>query len=182
MSIQNSPVVSLIHPVLFYRAQLSTPLIYFIFMRTCVFRIKYSQMPPIGKLDGSINTLKNCERLALSTNSIPALVNMSGCTNLKILSVGRNALKKISELESVAGTLEELWCSYNHISALDGINCCHNLTTLYISNNLIKDWSQLDKLVTTQHTLTCIYVYIYTYTHPYTYTYIYVYIHTYIYI
>ena len=104
-------------------------------------------MPPIGKLDGSINTLKNCERLALSTNSIPALVNMSGCTKLKILSVGRNVLKKISELESVAGTLEELWCSYNHISTLDGINCCTNLTTLYMSNNLIKDWTQLDKLV-----------------------------------
>ena len=56
-------------------------------------------------------------------------------------------IKKISDLDGVAGTLEELWISYNQISSLDGISHCSNLTTLYMSNNLLKDWSQLDKLV-----------------------------------
>ena len=63
----------------------------------------YCQMPPITKLDGSINTLKNCERLALSTNSIDKIIPLSGLPKLKILSLGRNLIKKISDLEGVAG-------------------------------------------------------------------------------
>jgi len=65
----------------------------------------YCQMPPITKLDGSINSLKNCERLALSTNSIDKIVPLTGLPKLKILSLGRNLIKKISDLEGVAGIL-----------------------------------------------------------------------------
>lgn len=104
-------------------------------------------MPPINKLDGSINTLRNCERLALSTNSIDKIIPISGCPKLKILSLGRNLIKKISDLEGVSGTIEELWVSYNQISSLDGLSGLSNLTTLYISNNLLKNWAELDKLV-----------------------------------
>lgn len=103
-------------------------------------------MPPITKLDASINSLTNCERLALSTNSIDKIIPIS-LPKLKILSLGRNLIKAISSLEGVAGTLEELWLSYNQINSLDGINGLSNLTTLYISNNNIKSWAELDKLV-----------------------------------
>ncbi|CAM6031961.1 unnamed protein product, partial [Sphagnum compactum] len=67
-------------------------------------------------------------------------------TRLKILSLGRNQIKKIERLEDVAGTLEELWISYNQISSLDGLSALTKLTTLYISNNLIKSWNELEKL------------------------------------
>jgi len=106
----------------------------------------YCQMPPINKMDSSLGTLKNCERLALSTNNIDRIASLAGMSKLKILSLGRNLLKKIERLEDVCGTLEELWVSYNTINSLDGIACCTNLTTLYISNNQIKMWNELDKL------------------------------------
>ena len=89
-------------------------------------------------------------------------------SKLKILSLGRNLIKKVNfsfylfgifafwkrelqtwkieRLEDVASTLEELWISYNQINSLDGLSACSNLTTLYISNNQIKAWNELDKL------------------------------------
>ena len=66
---------------------------------------------------------------------------------LRILSLGRNQIKKIEKLDDVSDTLEELWLSYNSITSLDGIQNLSNLTTLYLSNNLIKSWDELDKLV-----------------------------------
>lgn len=124
----------------------------------------YCQMPPINKMDASLCALKNCERIALSTNNIDRMTSLAGMNKLKILSLGRNLIKKVTfcfpfgvhckslepqieKLEDVASTLEELWISYNQISSLDGLQSCTNLTTLYISNNLIKQWSELDKLV-----------------------------------
>mmetsp|Transcript_28814 Transcript_28814/g.48604 ORF Transcript_28814/g.48604 Transcript_28814/m.48604 type:complete len:194 (-) Transcript_28814:163-744(-) len=106
----------------------------------------YCQIPPIVKMDSSLGGLRNCERLALSTNSIDRIIPLSGMGKLKILSLGRNQIKKIEKLDDVAGTLEELWVSYNQISTLDGLAGLANLTTLYISNNLIKSWAELDKL------------------------------------
>lgn len=106
----------------------------------------YCQIPPISKLDNSLNTLKNCEQLSLSTNSIDRLIPLSGMKKLRILSMGRNQLKKIEKLDDVSDSLEELWLSYNLISSLDGLSNLSNLTTLYLSNNLIKSWDELDKL------------------------------------
>jgi len=97
-------------------------------------------------MDAALGSLKNCERLALSTNNIDRISSLSGMSKLKILSLGRNLIKKIEKLEDVSSSLEELWISYNQINSLDGISCCTNLTTLYISNNLIKAWNELDKL------------------------------------
>eukprot|EP01036_Dinobryon_divergens_P022268 gene22267-30510_t len=106
----------------------------------------YCQMPPIAKMDNALISLKNCERLALSTNNIDRMISLSGMSKLRILSLGRNLIKKIERLEDVASSLEELWISYNQINSLDGLSACSNLTTLYISNNQIKAWNELDKL------------------------------------
>lgn len=57
----------------------------------------YCQQPPIAKMDSALNSLVNCERLALSTNTIDRIISLSGLTKLKILSVGRNAIKKVSK-------------------------------------------------------------------------------------
>ncbi|XP_034036706.1 dynein light chain 1, axonemal isoform X1 [Thalassophryne amazonica] len=106
----------------------------------------YGQVPPIEKLDASLSKLKNCERLALSTNCIEKITNLDGLKNLKILSLGRNNIKVLNGLETVAETLEELWISYNVIEKLKGIESMKNLKVLYMSNNLVKDWSEFVRL------------------------------------
>ncbi len=73
----------------------------------------YASKPPITKLDGALNSLKSCEQLSLSTNCIDKLVPLGGMKKLRILSLGRNVIKKVEKLEDVADTLEELWISYN---------------------------------------------------------------------
>lgn len=75
------------------------------------------------------------------------MIPLGGMKKLRILSLGRNNLKRIEKLEEVAETLEELWASYNQIATLDGVVPLTNLTTLYLSNNKIKDWEELAKLV-----------------------------------
>jgi len=50
------------------------------------------------KLDTKVlSGLSSCEKLSLSTNSIERMVSLSGMTELKILSLGRNNLKKIEK-------------------------------------------------------------------------------------
>ena len=106
----------------------------------------YCRVPPINRLDNTLNSLVNCERLALSTNSIDKIIPLNGMKCLKILSLGRNQIKKIERLDDVADTLEELWMSYNSISSLDGLGGLSNLRVLYLSNNKISQWSELDKI------------------------------------
>ena len=105
------------------------------------------QSPPIAKLDTkALGSLAKCQKLSLSTNMIDRMVNLTGMSELSVLSLGRNNIKKIEKLEDVAGTLTQLWISYNQIATLDGLACLTNLTTLYCSNNLIKSFEELDKL------------------------------------
>jgi dynein light chain 1 len=66
--------------------------------------------------------------------------------NLRILSLGRNLIKKIENLDAVAETLEELWISYNQIANLGGIEKLLNLKVLFMSNNKIAAWSEIDRL------------------------------------
>lgn len=66
---------------------------------------------------------------------------------MRILSLGRNLLKKIEGLDAVADTLEELWLSYNQIERLSGVECCKKLKVLYASNNKIKAWDGVAALV-----------------------------------
>ena len=48
--------------------------------------------------------------------------------NLKILALGRNQIKKIENLDSVAELLEELWISYNVLERL--VTSCPGSMTL----------------------------------------------------
>lgn len=86
--------------------------------------------------------------LALSTNAIEKITSLTGLDNLRILSLGRNQIKKIEGLDAVADTLEELWLSYNVITSLSGIERAQKLRVLYLSNNKIAGWSEIDKLST----------------------------------
>lgn len=56
--------------------------------------------------------------MSLSTNNIEKISSLSGMDNLQILSLGRNQIKKIENLDGVADTLEELWLSYNLLEKL----------------------------------------------------------------
>ena len=67
-----------------------------------------------------------CRYLTLSTNNIEKISSLSGLDNLKTLSLGRNQIKKIENLDSVAETLEELWISYNLLERLVR-GCWHRL-------------------------------------------------------
>jgi dynein light chain 1 len=106
----------------------------------------YGFMPPIGKLDASLSTLKKCKKLSLSTNQIDKITSVSGMDSLEILSIGRNNIKKIEGLDGVSDTLKELWASYNNIEKLAGIEKLQSLEVLYLSNNLIKSWDEVSKL------------------------------------
>ena len=64
------------------------------------------QIPFIEKMDDSLNQLENCEHLRLSTNLIDKIVNLSKLKNLKILSLGRNRIKRIQGLDEIGQTLE----------------------------------------------------------------------------
>ena len=66
---------------------------------------------------------------------------------LKILSLGRNQIKKIENLDGVSDTLEQLWLSYNNIEKLSGIEKLKKLKVLYISNNKVDKWPEFEKLV-----------------------------------
>ena len=106
----------------------------------------YAWNPPINKMDQGLNQLVNCTKLSLSTNNIDKIMNLSNLKNLNILSLGRNLIRKITGLDEVGTTLEQLWISYNLIEKLDGIQSCSRLTTLFISNNKIKNWEEINRL------------------------------------
>lgn len=107
----------------------------------------YFMKPPITKMDAAaLGQLKECEHLALSTNNIDKMVNLAAMEKLTILSLGRNNIKKIENLDSVGDHLEQLWLSYNNISSLSGLEKCKKLTNLYLGNNKVKDLVELQKL------------------------------------
>ncbi|KAJ8734183.1 hypothetical protein PYW07_014734 [Mythimna separata] len=104
------------------------------------------QWPPIEKMDGALSTLVACEKLSLSSNMIDKIAGIAGMKNLRILSVGRNYIKNLSGVETVAETLEELWISYNPVDKLKGVGQLKNLKVLYMSNNNIKEWVEFNRL------------------------------------
>lgn len=102
-------------------------------------------LPPITKMDKEITTLTSAEHLALSTNAIEKIgPGLKELKNLKILSLGRNAIRKLEQLE--VPQLEQLWISYNKIDKLSGLDKLKNLKVLYMSNNQVAAWSEIDRL------------------------------------
>ena len=99
----------------------------------------------LEKLDDSLNVFANVVKLSLAVNSIERIQCLK-MRNLRILSLGRNQIKRIMGLDEIASTLEELWLSYNLIDKLDGLSNLRVLVTLYIGNNKIKQWEEVEKL------------------------------------
>ena len=102
--------------------------------------------PLIVKMDNALSTLKKCKHLRMSSNAIGKIEGVAGCDALQILSLGRNAIKKIEGLNEVADTLEQLWISYNQIGSFSGIEKLVNLQVLYASNNKINAWAEVERL------------------------------------
>merc|ERR1711939_956450 len=100
----------------------------------------YGMYPPITKIDAAaLSTLKACEQSALSSNNIDKIGNLAGMENLKILSLGRNLIKKLDNMDGLGNKLEQLWISYNSISSLGGIEKLKCLKILFVGNNKIAD-------------------------------------------
>jgi len=104
------------------------------------------QMDVIKKMDASLQSLKKCKHLRLSTNSIDKISNLHGLDSLEILSMGRNQIKKLEGLEPVQDTLKQLWMSYNNLASLSGIEKLANLEVLFLSNNKIASWGEVERL------------------------------------
>jgi len=102
--------------------------------------------PLIVKMDNSLSTLKKCKHLRMSSNAIGKIEGLAGCDSLQILSLGRNALKKIEGLNDISDTLEQLWLSYNQIASLAGVEKLVNLQVIYMSNNKIDKWPEVERL------------------------------------
>jgi len=102
--------------------------------------------PLITKMDNSLSTLKKCKHLRMSSNAIGKIEGVAGMDALTILSLGRNAIKKIEGLNEVSDTLEQLWISYNQIGSFAGIEKLVNLQVLYCSNNKIDKWPEVERL------------------------------------
>jgi dynein light chain 1 len=102
-------------------------------------------LPPIVKMDKDITQLAACEHLGLSTNAIEKIgPGLKELKNLKRLSMGRNAIRKLEQLD--VPQLEELWLSYNKIDKLSGLDKLKNLKVLYMSNNQISNWTEIERL------------------------------------
>lgn len=101
--------------------------------------------PSIEIIDASIQNYTACEKLSLSSNNIEKIQNLPK-SSLKILSLGRNCIKKLDGIHHVCDTLEQLWISYNNIDKLHGIEEMHRLKVLYMSNNKIAEWEEIDRL------------------------------------
>jgi len=103
------------------------------------------QIPPIKTMDARVlNTLTSAHQISLSTNAIDRFAPLN-LENLRILSLGRNNIRRLERLEGLPN-LEELWVSYNEIDKLSGIECLQKLKVLYMSNNQIRDLEELEVL------------------------------------
>eukprot|EP00466_Bigelowiella_natans_P019919 jgi/Bigna1/52413/estExt_Genewise1Plus.C_80015 len=103
-------------------------------------------IPPIAKMDKQLNDLPLCEHLGLSTNNIGTIGNLKELRNLKTLSLSRNVIKALKNLDPLADTLEQLWLSYNLLEKLDGLSKLRKLRILYVANNKIADFAEFAKL------------------------------------
>ena len=59
------------------------------------------QIPPMDKMDDSLNQFEACQKLSLSTNAIERMRRFFSL-RLTILSIGRNNIKRVAGLEDVS--------------------------------------------------------------------------------
>ena len=59
------------------------------------------QLPPMDKMGEELMQFENATRLSLSTNAIERMIALPKLRNLKILSLGRNNIKRIQGLEDI---------------------------------------------------------------------------------
>jgi dynein light chain 1 len=111
----------------------------------------WGQCPPIEKMDGSLKALTACSYLSLSTNNIDKVGGLAGLSALRVLSLGRNCIKKLEGVEVAGEGLEELWISYNAVERLAGVEQLPALRVLYASNNRIKSWEEVERLGSLHH-------------------------------
>ena len=104
------------------------------------------QNPFIDRMDDSLNQLENVEKLSLSTNCIDKMINLPKLRKIKILSLGRNNIRRITGLDEIGQTLEQLWISYNLIERLEGLTPCIKLAQFFAANNKVKSWDEVAKL------------------------------------
>jgi dynein light chain 1, axonemal len=57
--------------------------------------------PPMERMDENLNQFENCVKLSLSTNNIDRFIALPKLRNLKILSLGRNQISRIINLEEI---------------------------------------------------------------------------------
>jgi len=113
----------------------------------CKYVKLYGMFPPITKIDpAALSTLKACEQLSLSSNNIDKVGNLAGMESLKILSLGRNLIKKLDNMDGLGNKLEQLWVSYNALSSLAGVEKLKCLKILYAGNNKISDIKEVNRL------------------------------------
>ena len=52
-------------------------------------------------MDDSLNQLEKCETLCLSNNEIDRILSLPKLKHLKVLSLGRNNIKRLTGLEEI---------------------------------------------------------------------------------
>lgn len=75
--------------------------------------------------------------LALSTNNIKNIACTKGLDSITTLSLSRNMITKIENMNDIADTLEQLWLSYNQVEKLSGVERLEHLRVLFLSNNKV---------------------------------------------
>ena len=89
-------------------------------------------------IEDIFNYLSNLIKLNLTANNLTLIPdNFTKLTNLKILILNNNKIKKIQNLNNM-NELERLELRGNKIEKIEGLNFPHKIKTLTLSSNLIK--------------------------------------------
>jgi len=72
--------------------------------------------PPIDTLDAALKDLKSLRNLSLSTNTISTIQNIP--ENVVVLSLGRNAIKRLDGIQAADNSLEQCVISCSNIIPL----------------------------------------------------------------
>eukprot|EP00658_Telonema_sp_P-2_P025209 TRINITY_DN2014_c0_g1_i7.p1 TRINITY_DN2014_c0_g1~~TRINITY_DN2014_c0_g1_i7.p1 ORF type:complete len:394 (-),score=96.53 TRINITY_DN2014_c0_g1_i7:437-1618(-) len=104
----------------------------------------HGMWPPIKEMDASLHELGACEHLHLSSNAIHEIGDLTPLPQLKILSLGRNNLRHLGNLD--LRNLQELSVPNNMIVSLEGAKHLPSLIVLDLSKNRIDDFDQVKHL------------------------------------